>query len=172
MGQNKRRLPSGTQGQLLRPQHESDRVLQALVTMATRIGRPFSEARMQQLHDDLGSYPVEAIEWAIDCWSRNAKVLPALADLLQLLKTWHVTSSEEETDRSQFGTGYDGNDIVWLNKKICAIRSAFGRKPTAGEYVAMFQELDKTRKGGTPAHFRTAFAGGMPEDWIVEAAQR
>src|ERR1035438_2014552 len=90
-----KRSQKETQGQLLRPQNELDRVLDALVKMATRIGKPFSETRMQQLSDDLNNYPVESIEWATDAWGRNAKVLPALADLIGLLRTWHQAKAYE-----------------------------------------------------------------------------
>jgi len=155
-----RRLPKGTQQELLRPLEESDRILQALVKMATRIGKPFSEARMQQLHDDLSSYSVEAIEWAVDCHGRNSKVLPALADLLKLLSTWQYDNVDDR-DRSEDGTGYNGGDIVWLFKKIGQVREKFGRIPTNQEYIAMYKELNQTRKGGTPQHYR-----GLPEDWM------
>jgi hypothetical protein len=82
MQAKERRSPNVTQTTLLRPPGESERVLQALVQMATRIGKPFSEQRMQQFHDDLISYPVQAIEYFCDCWGRSAKVLPALSDAL------------------------------------------------------------------------------------------
>lgn len=159
-----RRLQSRTQQELLRPLEESDRVLQALVKMATRIGKPFSEARMQQLHDDLVSYPVEAIEWAADTIGRNSKVLPALADFLKLLSTWQYEDAGDR-DRSQDHTGYEGSDIYWLFKKIAQIRKNFDRIPTNEEYIAMYKELNQTRKGGTPAAFKD-----LPETWMVETS--
>lgn len=142
---------SAIQGQLLRPQSESERVLQALVTMATRIGKPFSEARMQQLHDDLANYPVEAIEWALDSWARNAKVLPALADLLQLVRTWHIEQEPEKCEcRHLHGRGYGKNDILWLWKK----RQSSAKPWTEADYETAMQELDKQRAGGAPVFRR------------------
>jgi hypothetical protein len=163
MGRSKR-LRSGTQQELLRPLEESDKILAALVRMATRIGKPFSEARMQQLHDDLAGFSVDSIEWALDTHGRNSKVLPSLADLLKLLSTWQYDNADDR-DRSRDGTGYNGGDIVWLFKRIAAIREKYDRIPTSEEYIAIYKELNATRKGGTPQHYR-----GLPENWMVDTS--
>ena len=137
-----------TQQVLLRPQEELERVLAALVTMSHRIGKPFSEARMQQLSDDLASYRVAAIEWALDCWSRNSKVLPALADLLQLLRTWQAENiAEENCDCSHLhGTGYGVEDIRWLMRR----RGQHAERFSIAQWEELFAELDKKRQGGAP----------------------
>lgn len=98
MPKRERRSPNAIQGQLLRPQEELQRVLQALVTMSQRIGKPFSEERMQQFSSDLNNYPVEGIEWAMDNWGRNAKALPTLADILAMLRTWLIPSAGRKRD--------------------------------------------------------------------------
>jgi hypothetical protein len=145
----KREKPSlnGTQQVLLRPQQELDRVLAAMVAMSNRIGKPFSEARMDQLNTDLGGYPVEAIEWSLDSWGRNAKVLPALSDLLQLLRTWHVVSQPEQCEcRHLHGTGYGLEDLKWLLKQ----RGLHAERWSIEKWEGLVAELDKKRPGGAP----------------------
>ena len=144
---SQKHLPNETQGVLLRPLEESERVLQAMVTMAARIGKPFSEERMQQLHDDLGNYPVAAIEWSLDVHGRNSKVLPALADLLQLLRTWHVASQTEGCEcKHLHGTGYGWEDVKWLLKK----RGLHADRFSISQWEELFVELDSKREGGSP----------------------
>jgi hypothetical protein len=146
---SRRRLQSETTEQVLRPLDESQRVLAAMVQMATRIGKPFSEARMQQLHDDLHAYPVDGIEWAIDSWSRNSKVLPALSDLLQLLRTWHVENVQETCEpecQMRHGKGYGKNDVIWLWKE----RQKSAKGWSTADYEAALSRLDSTRAGGAP----------------------
>lgn len=147
---SRRHSQSAIQGQLLRPQNESERVLQMLVQMAARVGKPFSEARMQQLHDDLAHYPVEAIDWALDSWSRNSKVLPALADLLQLLRTWSVENvlqqQCEPECQARHGKGYGTNDLMWLWKA----RQKSATKWTPLLYDLALDTLDQIREGGAP----------------------
>src|SRR5208337_1480707 len=77
-----------TQQTLLRPVEESEKICDELVKMSLRLHKPMSEEYQRQLLSDLGCYPVKAIEYALDSWGRNAKVLPTLADLLQLLNSW------------------------------------------------------------------------------------
>jgi hypothetical protein len=149
--QRQRRSPSATQTQLLRRPHESERVLQALVTMATRIGRPFTETRMQQLCDDLNNYPVDAIEWALDAWGRNAKVLPALADLIQLLRTWHQEKAYDgkcspECEASH-GKGLDWNDILWMHQQRC---KSLDREWTDAQWQELLLKRYAVREGGAP----------------------
>jgi hypothetical protein len=148
---------------LLRPLEESSKILAAITAMALRLGRSMSGERMEQLLNDLAPYPVAAIEWALDSWGRNAKTLPALSDLLQLLRTWFVENEPEGRDCSLDDTGYNSNDVMWLVKRISAIRKTHGRKPINDEYITMYKELNATREGGTPAHYRS-----LPEDWMVQ----
>jgi hypothetical protein len=119
---------------------------------------------MRQLHDDLTDYSVPAIEWALDQWGRTAEKLPTFANILQLLRTWKVDHEPHETCpiecRTTHGTGYGTNDILWLFKKIQAIKALHSRKPTKDEYRAMFKELNASRQDGTPEHFK-----GM-ENWL------
>lgn len=147
----KRARPSlnETQQTLLRPLEESERILCALGTMSTRLGRPLNEERIKQWMDDLANYPVEAIEWSLDTWARNGRQLPTLADLLQLLRTWQVDVSFERPCECEdrHGKGYGTNDILWLWKR----RQQSGKKDwTSADYEAAMQQLDKVRAGGAP----------------------
>jgi hypothetical protein len=58
---------------------------------------------MQQFNSDLNNYPVEGIEWAMDNWGRNAKALPALADIIGMLRTWMIPGP----DRTRHDPGCD-----------------------------------------------------------------
>jgi len=85
---NSKHLRNSTQQTLLRPLEESETILRELVKMSLRLHKPMSEEYQRQILSDLGCYPVKAIEYALDSWGRNSKVLPTLADLLQLLNSW------------------------------------------------------------------------------------
>ena len=108
---------------------------------------------MQRLLDDLGSYPVEAIEYALDCWGRNAKQLPALGDLVQIVRTWHVENiinqqwKASPEERARFNKGYGENDIKWLWKE----RQKSKEPWTDADYETALQRLDKLREGGAPS---------------------
>jgi len=97
MPRQARRSPNETQAVLLRPPEESQRILVALVEMSLRLHKPMSEEYQRQILKDLSSYPVQAIEYSLDNWGRNAKVLPSLADLLQLLRSWMADKITFET---------------------------------------------------------------------------
>ena len=94
---NSKRSPKTTQQQLLRPLEESETVLRELVKMSLRLHKPMSEEYQSVILQDLGCYPVSAIEYALDSWGRNAKVLPTLADLLALLNSWMAEKMEFQT---------------------------------------------------------------------------
>lgn len=148
MRNRERRSPRETQQALLRPLEESSKILAAMTAMSNRIGKPFSGERMDQLLHDLEVYPVNAVEWALDSWSRNARVLPALSDLLQLLRTWHAENvAEENCECSHLhGTGYGVEDIRWLMQR----RGQFAERFSISQWEELFAELDKKRAGGAP----------------------
>jgi hypothetical protein len=118
MRKREKRSLNETQQTLLRPLEESEKILSAITTMSTRLGRPLSEERIQQWLRDLANYPIAAIEYAMDNWGRNAKQLPTLADLLTLLRSWAADKVLIETcgkcDSGWVPGGKDkaGNDAV------------------------------------------------------------
>lgn len=87
---------SVTKAQLDRPLEQQDKIDMALFQMSNRIGRPLSVDRINQWHQDLFPYSVKAIEFALDSWGRSAKVLPAFADLLSLLRSWSSEHAQIE----------------------------------------------------------------------------
>ena len=142
------RLPNGTQQELLRPSSESDRILLALGTMATRLGKPLNEERINQWLADTNNYPVDAVEWAVDSWSRNAKVLPTLADLLQLIRTWYKETEFDPTQNfGNIGQGYGWSDVKWLWKHRCISKQPWDD----GMWEQAMEVLDREREGGAPA---------------------
>lgn len=157
-----RRSQPETKQQLIRPSNEQERIDSALLLMATRLNKVLTERMIEMWHADLSVYPVDGIEWAFDSWGRNAKRLPVLSDITQLLNTWQGGGVPEsgcsDECKANHGTGYDGNDCMWLWKRICAL----GRKPLAEDWEKLFAELDKTRNGGQPKAFRDLSA-----DWMT-----
>lgn len=119
MRKEQKRSPNETQGVLLRPLGESEKIDDAFLQMSNRLGRPLGQERMEQLQRDLANYPVAAIEYALDSWGRNAKVLPALADLLTLLTSYMSQHSTGRQTCGQCDSGWirgfkdkAGNDAV------------------------------------------------------------
>ena len=107
-----------TQQTLLRPLEESEMILRELVRMSLRLHKPMSEEYQRQILSDLLPYPLKAIEYAVDSWGRNSKVLPTLVDLLQLLNVWMADNVACETcgkcDSGWVDAGLDhaGNSAV------------------------------------------------------------
>jgi hypothetical protein len=97
MPKRARRSQNETQQTLLRPLEESEKILSALVKMSLRLHKPMSQEYQEQILADLGPYPVAAIDYALDAWGRNAKVLPTLADILGLLRSWAANNVIVET---------------------------------------------------------------------------
>jgi hypothetical protein len=94
---NSKRSQKLMQQTLLRPLEESETILRELVKMSLRLHKPMSEEYQRVLLTDLNCYPVSAIEYALDCWGRNSKVLPCLADLLALLRSYMADKMAFET---------------------------------------------------------------------------
>ena len=87
-------LPKETQGVLIRPSSESDKILNALDQMATRLHRPLTDKWINQFLADVNSYQVGAVEYALDSWGRNGKGLPTPANLTPLLESWSSQNVE------------------------------------------------------------------------------
>lgn len=134
------RRQQNSQQQIERPLNEQQRIDAVLALMVTRIGHSMDTERINQWHTDLSDYPLQGIEWAFDSWSRNARRLPALADIVQLLSTWKQDNEETESD-PHAGTGYYIADALWLAKRV----------QKAGYYNdSMLDELDRARGGAPP----------------------
>jgi hypothetical protein len=70
-----------------RPLKESDAICDALGKMATRLAKTISEDWIRQWLEDTSNYPVDAVLYALDSWGRNARKLPALADIIGILQS-------------------------------------------------------------------------------------
>lgn len=111
-------LPRKTRTLPERPLAQQDQIDAALLKMSHRIGRPLSVDRINQWHEDLAPYPVEAIEWVMDSWGREKKTLPSLSELLDLIRSWSSTNATHRycgNCNSGWLTGFKdraGNDAV------------------------------------------------------------
>lgn len=147
-----------TNQQLIRPSQEQEKIDAALLLMATRIGRVITERMVEMWHRDLAVYPVDGIEWAFDSWGRNAKRLPVLSDITELLTTWAGGKVPEYGCESEchalHGKGYHTNDILWLMKKRMSKHTP-GEKWSLADWEAAFNELDEKRAGGAPEWRKT-----------------
>jgi hypothetical protein len=140
-----RRSQSETKQAILRPSSELDRIDKALFLMATRLGKTITAERINLWHQDLSSYPVDAIEFCFDAWGRNAKVLPTLSDILGLIRTWHK-DTDFTTEDEHHGQGYGWPDLKWLwNQRMCS-----AGKWDADMYEAALTALDQRREQGAP----------------------
>ena len=153
----------GSNQTLMRPSHEQERIDSALRRMVLRTNRSLSSEQIEMWHNDLSSYPVGAIEWAFDVWSRNSSKLPALGDIVALLNTWHVENAPEpgEELEAQRNTGYGRKDVLWLFKKVCAFARDKEKRPSNDDWLRWINELDQRREGGRPSGF-------ADHDWIEE----
>jgi len=155
MRKREKRSLNETQTVLVRPLEESSLILNAMVKMALRLHKPMSEDFQNQLLSDLGPYPVPAIEWALDSWGRNAKVLPTLSDLLGLLRTWYSDTVSEVCECEHLhGRGYGLEDVKWLMELRLA-KTVPGEKWSLSQWEELFDELDERRQGGPPAWRKT-----------------
>lgn len=106
---------------------------------------------VEQWHLDLASYPTDGIEWALDSWGRNAKKLPALSDLTQLLATWMGGAVPKYACECQelHGKGYGINDLHLLLKKRFADWER-GVRWSKEDWDHALNEIDAQRAGGAP----------------------
>lgn len=168
---NTKHSQNGTQDQPWRPQEESLRILQAMVVMATRIGKPFPEDRQRQLLADLGNYPVEAIEYAFDAWGRNAEKLPALKNLIGILNSWNIPTAKKKRDIagcSQCQQGFivtnpEAKKCDWIVRNCDCLTNPSLRERKVGEPLTKQEHMDLDAKikaiAGTMS---THFANGNP----------
>lgn len=101
-------------------------------------------------HRDLDRYSIDAIEWACETYARNAKKLPCLADITQLLSAWTVDHPDPSTTDPHKGQGYSDLDVKWL----LARRFRDPHPWTAEQWEAALCELDQRRPGGAPEFHR------------------
>ena len=133
---------SVSQQDLMRPSHEQERFERALRKMFLRLNREMSAEQVSQLYEDCSGKSIDAIEWALDSWGRNAKQLPKLSDLNELFEAWNRDTSFDDPKEqdSRKGTGYGQADVLWLVKRVRQL----------GRYDdSLLDELDKAR-GGAP----------------------
>jgi len=97
------------------------RSLQSLENCLTRTGLLFSRSltveEAQVWKDFLSSYPSSAIEYAFENWQRNGHYFPKPAQILELIRAYHVEHRSDYVERYEHhGEGYNEADVIALMK--------------------------------------------------------
>ena len=110
-------------------------------------------------HQDLGHFPIAAINFAFDSHRRNGNFFPVYGQIIDLCIAWQPP--EDSSGRyapgcskecaARHGRGYHQNDIKWLYDAYVAKRQEVNRPLNKTEILALFDRLDKLR--------------GKPPDW-------
>ena len=97
------------------------RSLQSLEACLTRTALLFSRSltpeEAQVWKDFLASYPSLAIDWAFENWQRNGHYFPKPAQILELIRAYHVEHKETSPPRYEHhGEGFGEGDVLALWK--------------------------------------------------------
>jgi len=134
------------------------RSLQSLENCLTRTALLFSRVltveEAQVWKDFLASYPSGAIEYAFENWQRNGKFFPKPADILELIRAYHIDHREKISYDHQ-GEGYGENDLLYLWKRFVSLKASLpNRALTDAEINSLLDDLDEKR-GETPSWRKT-----------------
>jgi hypothetical protein len=160
MPKSKQRKPSD-KGETMTPSRVLDVIDNCLKDMSrTWPAKELSSEEIEHWHQDLGPFPVKAIEWAFDNWRRNGRFFPVYGDILDQCVAWEPPEHTRKPIcdaqcKADHGKGYHWNDVYWLLVKLkapCAVGAEFARKEPVkpGEIEALMEELDRKRPGGAP----------------------
>ena len=142
------------QGVLLRPSHESDRILVLIQESAEQFHVELENDKFQRWLRDLARYPLTAIEFAFEKWHLGGRFFPQPADIIELCKAWepNIPQYVEGCDalcKARHGKGYSGIDMKYLcsliGKKIMAEKRRSDQKFTEAEIDALLDQLDDKR---------------------------
>jgi hypothetical protein len=142
-------------GELLRPSHESDRILDLLRIQASQFHHELEEDELKRWLRDLSKFQLKAIDFAFEQWRMNGRFFPMPADIMQLCSAWapeekkYIEGCNAEC-RARHGKGYGTADVQWLLRRYYAMKDQLpNRRMTAGEINNLLDELDKKR-GAAP----------------------
>jgi len=96
--------------------------------------------------DFLASYSSAAIEFAFENWQRNGHYFPKPAQILELIRAYHVEHRETQTPRYEHhGEGYGEGDVIALMKLFREKYPSPRRRLTYEERQDLIDELDRRR---------------------------
>jgi hypothetical protein len=107
-------------------------------------------ARWEQ---DLGQFPIQAIEWAMENWRKHGRFFPVPADILDQCIAWEPTTGQSVCDaacKKKHGQGYGESDILWLMEMHNRKRKEINGPLKDVEIEQLLVVLDKHR-GKPPA---------------------
>jgi hypothetical protein len=134
-----RNAPSRTH--LLEP-GRSERIDNALQKMAIRLDKVLSESVINQFHEDCGSYPLAAIEYAADWCGKNLERWPKFKQFAYALGSW--MQQQEESPGQVFIPSH--HEIMQQRKKFME----WYNSPEAAEIRGMVRALDQKMNQSRP----------------------
>lgn len=106
---------------------------------------------IEHWHQDLGRFPIRAIDAAFDNWRKNGRFFPHYGAILDQCIAWQPADKSEYAPgcskecRSRHGRGYNQFDMLKMFKMYVAKRTEVDRLVNNQEVLALFDELDKLR---------------------------
>jgi hypothetical protein len=140
--QSQKALPSATTDQLTRPLQEQDRIESALRSMAIRLDKVLTEPVIRQWYQDLGTYPVAAIEYAADWCGRNLEKWPKWKQFAIALDVW-LGCREEDAGQVRLPSRAE------IERSRAEFRKWYN-SPEAAYVRNLVQQLDKKMNTGRP----------------------
>src|SRR6266851_10277169 len=110
-----------------------------LMRTALLFSRVLTVEEAQVWKDFLATYSSEAIEYAFENWQRNGHFFPKPAQILELIRAYHVQHRSDYVQHYEHhGEGYGETDVLILWKMYQAMSAQVGgRKLTKKEKAAL-----------------------------------
>ena len=153
MQRSKRPRQSG-HGEIVPPLSKLDRIGELLrIQVETFPPKELNPEEIARWEQDLGGYPLQAIEFAFDNWRRNGNFFPVPSDILSLCDVWMpqelVVRGCGKECKARHYKGYGETDVLKIWNLFNAKRLQVKRELSEAEWGAIFSEVDKVR-GGAP----------------------
>ena len=154
MQRSKRPRQSG-HGEIVPPLSKLDRIGELLrIQVETFPPKELNPEEIARWEQDLGGYPLQAIDWAFDNWRRNGRFFPVPGDIIDICETWEVQVNTSNgcsgmDCKARHGKGYGENDVLYLWHEWSKKRTALNRELLPSEVEEVMAQLDKVR-GGAP----------------------
>jgi hypothetical protein len=147
------------QGELMPPSNVLDRIDYWLKDQLREFPSKgeLSIEEIEHWHQDLGRFPIAAIDWAFDSWRKSGRFFPVYGVILDYCAAWeppqasqHVPGCSKEC-AARHGRGYHMNDVRWLYRAYVKKREEVNGPLNEPEIELLLGALDKKR--------------GKPPDW-------
>jgi hypothetical protein len=145
------------QGELMPPSSALDAITNLLKDQLRTFPSKgvLSDEEIAHWHQDLGRFPIAAIEWAFENWRKNGRFFPVYGDILDQCIGWEPAVAPQYAPgcskecRERHGKGYNWNDMKMLFDLYVAKRAEVNGPLRKAEILPLFDRLDKVR-GGAP----------------------